>query len=70
MRSALAQVKEKHRQIIADRYFDGLDYRELAAKHQLSENSIGVYLKRGLDELRQILTRDGSAMKEIQAALR
>ena len=70
MRSALDQVKDKHRKIIADRYFEGLDYRELAVKHQLSENSIGVYLKRGLEELREILGQNEIVMKEIQSALR
>ena len=70
LRTALDQVKEQHRKILADRYFEGLDYRELAAKHQLSENSIGVYLKRGLEELRQILGQDANTMKEIQEALR
>ena len=70
LRSALAKVKEKHRLIIADRYFEGLEYRELALKHDLSENSIGVYLKRGLEELRQILAQDELLVKEIQGALR
>ena len=70
LRAALDQVKEQHRKILTDRYFEGLDYRELAAKHRLSENSIGVYLKRGLEELRQILGQDETTMKEIQSALR
>ena len=70
LHSALDGVKEQHRNILKDRYFQGMDYRELAAKHCLSENSIGVYLGRGLAELREILSADEFMMKEIAPALR
>lgn len=57
LHAALREVRESYRQILKDHYFDGLDYRELAAKHGLAENTVGVYLKRGREELRVILER-------------
>lgn len=70
LHAALQEVRESWRQRLVDRFLNGLDYKELAAQHGLGEGSVGVYLKRGLDELRGILARNPARLKEIQEQFR
>lgn len=67
---ALKEIKETHANLLRDRYFLGLDYKELADNHGLSEGSVGIYLKRGLEELREVLSRKGLLLKKIEEFLR
>ena len=70
LHEALGRVKAIHRDLLVDRYLNALDYRELAAKHRLNEGTVGVYLKRGAEELRKVLSRTPRLLKEMQEAFR
>jgi DNA-directed RNA polymerase specialized sigma24 family protein len=56
--------------LISDFFLHRLSYEELAAKHGLAVGSVGVYLKRGLDALRQAAGRQPELLKELEAYLR
>jgi len=56
---ALHQVSSQYRPVLEDFYFNGLSYREIAVRHSLSVNSVGVYLGRGLEEMAEILKEVG-----------
>lgn len=40
--------------IVRDHFFDGIRHRDLAPKYGISVKSVGVYIRRGLDELGQL----------------
>jgi RNA polymerase sigma factor (sigma-70 family) len=63
-------LKPEHRALISDFFLHRLSYEELAAKHGLAVGSVGVYLKRGLDALRQAAGRQPELLKELEAYLR
>jgi RNA polymerase sigma factor (sigma-70 family) len=64
------ELKPEHRALVSDFFLHRLSYEELAAKHGLAVGSVGVYLKRGLDALRQAAARQPELMKELEAYLR
>ena len=64
------ELKPEHRALVTDFFLHRLSYEELAAKHGLAVGSVGVYLKRGLDALRQAAARQPELMKELEAYLR
>lgn len=55
---ALKKIPEKYRNVVADFYLKGLTQQEIADKRGLKIGSIGVYMKRGLEQLRKILKKD------------
>lgn len=63
-------LKLEHRAIVADFFLNHLSYEEIAAKHGLAVGSVGVYLKRSLDALRQAAGRQPELLKELEAHLR
>ena len=63
-------LKPEHLAIITDFYQYRLSYEEIAAKHGIAVGSVGVYLKRGLDALRQAAGRRPELLKELEAYLR
>ena len=56
---SLAELKPPMGDILSDFFLDGLRYHEIARKHGIPVGSVGVYLKRGLEVMRQIWKRGG-----------
>jgi RNA polymerase sigma factor (sigma-70 family) len=54
LRGSLAELKPPLGEMLADFFLRGFRYEEIASKHGLAVNSVGVYLKRGLETLRRI----------------
>jgi DNA-directed RNA polymerase specialized sigma24 family protein len=46
---------------LTDFILNGLSYEEIAQKHGIPKNSVGVYLKRGRETLRRIWGRRGES---------
>ena len=65
-----AGMKAEQRVILTDFYLNLLSYEEIAAKHGVAVGSVGVYLKRSLDALRQAAGRQPELLKELGAFLR
>lgn len=63
-------LKPEHLAIVTDFYQHHLTYEQIAAKHGIAMGSVGVYLKRGLDALRQAAVRRPELLKELEAYLR
>ena len=64
------QLKPQSREIMNDFFITELSYIEIAEKHSVAVGSVGVYLKRGLDQLRQFLEKKPALLKETKDALR
>ncbi len=63
-------LKPEHRAIVTDFFQHHLSYDEIASQHGLAVGSVGVYLKRSLDALRQAAGRQPKLLKELEAYLR
>ena len=50
----LAELRPPQGAMLTDFFLNGLSYEEIARKHGVAKNSVGVYLKRGLETLRRI----------------
>lgn len=55
--AALKEVPEKYRKVVEDFYLKGSTQQEIADRHGLKLGSIGVYLQRGLEALRENLPK-------------
>ena len=64
-----AEVKKEYRVILRDHFFDQLSYNEIAAKRKISVGSVGVYLQRGLTNLRSVIARRPKLQDEFFAML-
>jgi aryl-alcohol dehydrogenase-like predicted oxidoreductase len=53
LRKLLAELKPPQGGLLADFFLHGLSYEEMARKHDVAIGSVGVYLKRGLESIRQ-----------------
>jgi RNA polymerase sigma factor (sigma-70 family) len=53
----LSELRPPQGAILTDFFLNGLSYEEIARKHGVAKNSVGVYLKRGLETLRRIWSR-------------
>ncbi len=63
-------LKGEQRELLSDFFLHGLSYEQLAAKRGIAIGSVGVYLKRGLEELRRVGARHPKLLKELEAFLR
>ena len=64
-----AEVKKEYRVILRDHFFDQLSCNEIAAKRKISVGSVGVYLQRGLTNLRNVIARRPKLQDEFFAML-
>ncbi len=64
LQESLAALKPPQGEILADFYLSGMRYEEIAKKRGVAVGSVGVYLKRGLDTLRQIWGTDEDRSKK------
>ena len=64
-----AEVKKEYRVVLRDHFFDQLSYNEIAAKRKISVGSVGVYLQRGLTNLRSVIARRPKLQGEFFAML-
>ena len=65
-----AEIKPEQRAIVADFFLNELSYEQISAKHRVATGTVGVYLKRGLDAIRQAGQRHPKLLKELEAFLR
>ncbi len=70
LRQCLKSLKPQFAGMLEDRYFREMEYKELAQKYGLSIDSVGVYLKRAGEELRQKLEQNPGLLKETLEFLR
>ena len=57
--TALARLDVPCQSLIREFYMNGLSYRELAQRHNISINTVGSRLSRCLDKLRDVLQQEG-----------
>jgi RNA polymerase sigma factor (sigma-70 family) len=57
----LSELTPPQGAILTDFFLKGLTYEEIAQKHGVAKNGVGVYLKRGLETLRRIWGRRGES---------
>jgi RNA polymerase sigma factor (sigma-70 family) len=58
LQTSLAELKPPQGEILSDFFLHGLRYEEIAKKRGVAVGSVGVYLKRGLETMRKIWSRD------------
>jgi RNA polymerase sigma factor (sigma-70 family) len=58
LQTSLAELKPPQGEILSDFFLRGLRYEEIAKKRGVAVGSVGVYLKRGLEAIRKIWSRD------------
>jgi RNA polymerase sigma factor (sigma-70 family) len=58
LQKSLAELKPPQGEILSDFFLHGLRYEEIARKRGVAVGSVGVYLKRGLEAIRKIWSRD------------
>jgi RNA polymerase sigma factor (sigma-70 family) len=58
LQKSLAELKPPQGEILSDFFLHGLRYEEIAKKRGVAVGSVGVYLKRGLEAIRKIWSRD------------
>lgn len=63
-------LKPEYRAILSDFFLAGLSYEQIAIKRQVATGTVGVYLKRGLESVRQAGRRHPELLKELEAFLR
>ncbi|MDD4018075.1 MAG: sigma-70 family RNA polymerase sigma factor [Kiritimatiellae bacterium] len=56
---ALARLDAPCQSLIREFYMNGVSYRELAQRHNISVNTVGSRLSRCLDKLREVLQQEG-----------
>ena len=56
--ASLAALKPPLGEVLSDFHLHGLRYEEIAKKRGMAVGSVGVYLKRGLEAMRRIWSRD------------
>lgn len=74
LRALIQQLQQslspKAARILSDFYLAELTHREIAERHGLAVNSIGVNLTRSLQRIREVMKKKPELMKEIQGSLR
>ena len=70
LRGLQSELKPQVREILNDFFMTGLSYIEIAEKRGVAVGSVGVYLKRGLDRLRQLMEKRPTLLKETRDLLR
>ncbi len=65
----MESLKPPARRLLSDFFLHGKKYEELSADHGLATNSIGVYLKRGLDTIRNDLAQQPKLADELRLLL-
>ncbi|MDD2707101.1 MAG: RNA polymerase sigma factor [Verrucomicrobiae bacterium] len=68
--SAMSELDDLSRQLIAQFVLDGVSYRDLAAKHGKPVGTVGVLIYRGLVRIRQRFSQKPDLMKELRQFLR
>jgi RNA polymerase sigma factor (sigma-70 family) len=63
-------LKPEFRAALDDFFLRRLNYEQIAAKHGLAVGTVGVYLKRGLEAVRQAGARHPELLKELEGFLR
>lgn len=63
-------LKPEHRHVLDDFFKAKLTYLEISQKRGIPIGSVGVYLKRGLEAMREIGRRQPGLMKELEAFAR
>ena len=58
LQTSLAELKPPQGEILSDFFLYGLRYEEIAKRRGVAVGSVGVYLKRGLEAIRKIWSRD------------
>ena len=64
------ELKPQHREMLTDFYVSGLSYEEISEKHGFAVNSVGAYLKLGIETMRKFLEKTPRLMSEVRALLR
>ena len=64
------ELKPQLREVVNDFFITGLSYIEIAEKHGVAVGSVGVFLKRGLDRLRELMKKNPTLLEETRDALR
>jgi RNA polymerase sigma factor (sigma-70 family) len=64
-----AEVKKEYRVVLRDHFLDQLSYNEIAVKRKISVGSVGVYIQRGLTNLRNVIARRPKLQSEFLAML-
>ena len=65
-----SEMKPEQRALLNDFFLNSLSYEQLAAKRCIPKGTIGVYIKRGLEELWRVGVRHPNLLKELEAFLR
>jgi RNA polymerase sigma factor (sigma-70 family) len=65
----LNKLKRKHRIVLSEHFLAGLSHKEIATKHGIAPSSVGVYIQRGIEEVRTRLARIPSLRRELLQAL-
>lgn len=60
-------MKAEHRGVFKDFFTLGLTYEQISQKRSIPSGTVGVYLKRALDAIRQAGKRRPELMKELEA---
>lgn len=63
-------VKPDYREALKDFFLEGLSYEEIASKRGWAIGTVGVYLKRGMDAMRQNAEQHPTMLKDLNAFLR
>jgi RNA polymerase sigma factor (sigma-70 family) len=66
----LTDLNPEQRAILNDFYLSGLSYEQIASKHGLAIDTVGVYLKRGREASCRAIKRQPKLLKELEAFLR
>ncbi len=70
LRDLSRDLEPGRRALLDDFFLHRLRYDEIARKHGLAMGSVGVYIKRGLEAMRNAATRHPVILKELEAFLR
>jgi len=66
----LANLKPDHRAVLEDFFLNGLSYAQISSRRGLALGTVGVYLKRGLEAIREAGGEHPELLKELEAFLR
>lgn len=70
LRELQREMNPEQRAILTDFLLNGSSYEQIAARRGVAIGSVGVYLKRGLEAMRQAGRRHPKLLKELEAFLR
>ena len=61
----LSSINQIHRDVLIDRFYKGLSYKEIAAARKISIDTVGVYIDRGKKQMKAVMQKNSNFMKEI-----